>query len=140
MPDRSTPVDIKDENQLCKFCKGISVNSLVPHCLPEQDSNGESVQVCYQHHATFNDLKSSATKCSMCRVMYLALQDRNRNPSDVSERFLSSGESNIWLISGENMFFDLSLPKHLSQMRVNVGSCGKLKSIDIGLYAHPGLS
>ena len=136
--------------ELCNLCKGINVNSLVPHCLPEEDSNGEIVQVCYQHHATFNNLKWSARQCPMCQLMYLALWERNKDhqphhdghhdDDDVSDDFLSGDQSAIWLISGGNMFFDLSLPKRLSQVRINVGSYGRLQSVDIALYAHPGLA
>jgi hypothetical protein len=125
---------------LCSQCKGITVNSIVPYChtqstlsidFPDEDS----VRARYNHRPTYNALRTSSQTCRLCQLFYHVLELKNRGKETPSE-FKANDASSIWLISGGEMFFDLRRPKHLSQIRLNVGNGTLMNSADLSITTY----
>ena len=120
---------------LCKFCKQININTIVPYFPPDLGDDG--VQVCLHHQPIYNALQKSVETCPLCRLFYVALDRKNasRHPP---EAFKAHENSHIWLVSGDQAFFDLRQPKGLYYLRVNVGSGTLLKDADFNITTRPG--
>ena len=64
---------------------------------------------------------------------------RSKNASHrPPEAFKAHENSHIWLVSGDQAFFDLRQPKGLYYLRVNVGSGTLLKDADFNITTRPG--
>jgi hypothetical protein len=125
---------------LCSYCKGISINSLVPYCHTESTvsidfPDEDSLRVCYNHQPTYNALHASSQTCPLCKLFYHVLEQKNVG-KEIPSEFKNNDKSAIWLISGGEMFFDLRRPKALSQTRLNVGSGTLMKSADLSITTH----
>jgi hypothetical protein len=120
---------------LCEFCRQINVNTIVPYFPP--DLGNGIVQVCLHHQPTYNALQKSAETCPLCQLFYAALDRKNatRHPP---EAFKAHEKSHIWLISGDQAFFDLRQPKGLYYLRVNVGSGALIEDADFNITTRPG--
>ncbi len=119
---------------LCKFCKQINVNTIVSYFPPDLGDDG--VQVCLHHQPTYNALQVSAETCPLFRLFYAALDRKNasRHPP---EAFKAHENSQIWLVSGDQAFFDLRQPKGLYYLRVTFGSGTLLKDADFTITKRP---
>lgn len=125
---------------LCSHCKGITVNSVVPYChtqstLSTDFPDEDSARVCYNHQPTYNALRTSSQTCQLCQLFYHVLELKNRG-KEIPSEFKENDASAIWLISGGEMFFDLRRPKHLSQIRLNVGSGALVNSADLSITTY----
>ncbi len=121
--------------RLCDFCCQINVNTIVPY-FPLDLGNG-IVQVCLHHQPTYNVLQESSRMCALCFLFYRALERKNAS-RQVPEAFKAHEKSRIWLVGGEEAFADLSIPKGLHYLRVNVGNGTLLKEADFNITARPG--
>jgi hypothetical protein len=117
---------------LCSHCKGITVNSVVPYChtqstlsidFPDEDS----LRVCYNHHPTYNALRTSSQTCRLCQLFYHVLELKNKG-KEIPSEFKDN--------DGGEMFFDLRHPKHLSQVRLNVGNGALVNSADLSITTY----
>jgi hypothetical protein len=119
---------------LCTICQGITINKLVPYC----DLDNEALSsYSYTHQPTYNALVQSADTCTLCSLLLYALESCNA-AKHIPKEHKDHENSNIWLLGGEEVFFDLTAPKRLSHLRVNVGRGGLIDSADLSVAAHPG--
>ena len=120
---------------LCDFCNQINVNTIVPYFPP--DLGNGIVQVCLHHQPTYNALGDSSRGCGLCLLFNNALESKNAR-RQVAEAFKAHEKSQIWLVSGEEVCEDLSVPKGLHYLRVNVGNGTLLKEADFNITADHG--
>jgi len=131
---------------LCAFCRKINVNTIVPYFPPGDDD--DNLQVCLVHQPSYNALKRSAVGgsatspdyCPLCLFFFTALERKNgasRRPP-APEAFKDHKKSQIWLVSGDQAVFDLSQPKGLFSLRVNVGNSTLIKAADFNITSLPG--
>ncbi|KAH0562300.1 hypothetical protein GP486_003007 [Trichoglossum hirsutum] len=118
---------------LCGLCQGIRVDNLVPYCPPGRGD--EAFRVGYEHQPNYRALEKSSRECPLCKLLLHALEDGaavDRMPEEIRDR----SESRIWLIGGQEMFFDLSGPMRLSQINIQAGNAWR--HTVLGLYADEG--
>ena len=82
-------------------------------------------------------LRLSSSTCQLCSLFHDALEKKNADRFAPIE-FRRHEKSRIWLISGVEAFSDLTLPKNLWNVRVNVGLGTLLKEVDLSIKAEPG--
>jgi hypothetical protein len=115
---------------LCTSCRGINIHSIVPYCDPDTDD----VRASYMLKPTFNALVDSAQKCVLCQLFLRAIELENHD-GNFPHAFKDHADSNVWLYGGWQMFYDLTTPKGLSYITVNVKH---MKSAVVSLAAHAG--
>ena len=121
---------------LCDLCEGIRVNNLVPYCSPGQED--EPFKVVYEHQPSYRALETSSQNCPLCKLFLHALEEGGAAVDRMPEEIRDKGESRIWLIGGQEMFFDLSEPIRLSQINVQAGNAWR--HTVLGLYTAEGES
>jgi len=125
--------------ELCNFCRGISVASIVP------DEEGNA----YIHHPTYSALEASAGACFLCFLIYTAFEEKNANvppPPGVPPRtdYVKSDESIVWLLSSsyfaaDPMILASGSGKGISGARVNIGAGTYFpNAVDLSISADPG--
>ncbi|KAI9856310.1 MAG: hypothetical protein M1813_009146 [Trichoglossum hirsutum] len=115
---------------LCDLCQGIRVDTLVPYCPPGQED--EAFKVGYEHQPNYRALEVSSQNCPLCKLLLHALEEGGAAADRMPEEIRDKEESRIWLIGGQEMFFDLSRPMNLSQINVQAGNAWR--HTVLGLY------
>ncbi|KAI9768775.1 MAG: hypothetical protein M1839_003960 [Geoglossum umbratile] len=115
---------------LCSLCKGIRIDNLVPYCPPGQED--EEFTVGYSHQPSYRALEISSQKCPLCKLLLHALEAGDAAADRMPEEVRDEAGSQIWLIGGQEMIFNLNQPMRISQIGVQAGNAWR--DTVLGLY------
>ncbi|KAK5279411.1 hypothetical protein LTR40_007838 [Exophiala xenobiotica] len=130
MPSPTSP----ENRHLCEYCRQITVNSIVAS--GPRDATIGPQQAGLLHQPTYDLLRESSETCPLCALFYHALEQKNSG-KHISAEYTSLSRSRVWMHAGDHGFTDLTAPKGLYHMVVNVGGGSAVNAAPISIYSQP---
>lgn len=122
--------------QLCSLCRGITVQSLVPH----RNAHGEVVNPSgYPHQPSYNALVESAQKCHLCEFFRSRIENTTIGKSS-NQGSEENGDGGYYLLGSAKSIVGPDSPKGITTvgLRSSNVSTSITVSIPFGIAVHPG--